>query len=128
MNPINGFCKEERLCGKTSIDTLFQTGKGFIVYPFRVVWLTVPKKGDFPCELLISAPKRKFKRANKRNRIKRCVREAYRLNKGALYQTLEKKEYNLQLALLYLDGTILESPEFDARLKTIFNNLMERLP
>ncbi|MDD2525180.1 MAG: ribonuclease P protein component [Bacteroidales bacterium] len=128
MNPTNGFCKEERLCGKTSIDTLFQKGKGFIVYPFRVVWLTVPKKGDFPCELLISVPKRKFKRANKRNRIKRYIREAYRLNKGILYQTLEKKEYNLDLALLYLDNTILESPEFDARMKTIFNNLAERLP
>ena len=58
---------------------------------------------------MISVPKRKFKRAVKRNRVKRLVREAYRLNKHGLITLLNRQNKRMDIAFLYLKD---ELPEF----------------
>jgi len=84
------FPKEEHLCRKKLIDELFsKQSSSFGVYPLRIVWMRSEEKTAAPPQVLISVSKRGFKRAVDRNRLKRLIREAYRLNK---YRLLEQPE------------------------------------
>ena len=85
------FSKKERLSSVKDIETLFKKGKSLFVFPLKVVF--IPKKLEEtkeeteqkiipPARLLISVSKRNFKKAVDRNRIKRQVREGYRLQKS----------------------------------------------
>lgn len=98
------FTKEERLCSKRKIDSLFHSGSSFIVYPFRAVYLVGPdQENPTPAQVIISVSKRRFKHAHERNRIKRLMREAYRLQKQEfLYQDLNKLSMHLNLAIQYV--------------------------
>ena len=83
--------KKERLNSKTLIERLFLGGsKSFPAFPLRVVYMSVePVEEDMAAaSILISVPKKRFKRAVKRNLVKRQVREAYRKNKHLLLDAL----------------------------------------
>lgn len=95
------FIKQERLAGKTAIDSLFSSGKSFFCYPFRMAYLITDDKLEqpHPCRVLINVPKRLHKTAVARNLLKRRIKEAYRLNKTEFYTQLG--EHKIQLAILY---------------------------
>ncbi|GHA68012.1 ribonuclease P protein component [Pontibacter akesuensis] len=80
------FSKEEHLCSKRLIALLFSKGSSFNLYPLRFVYLTPQELPPGSTQVLLSVSKRYFKRAVDRNRLKRQMREAYRLNKQALQQ------------------------------------------
>jgi ribonuclease P protein component len=98
------FTKEERLCSKRKIDSLFHSGSSFIVYPFRVVYLASPAQENlYPVQVILSVSKRRFKHAHDRNRIKRLIREVYRLQKNELlYDEVNKLSLNLDMAIQYV--------------------------
>jgi ribonuclease P protein component len=76
--------KTERLHAEKVIKELFNEGSSFFLYPFKVVFL---KKADLAGQVnqvLFSVSKKKIRRANGRNYIKRRLKEAYRLNKHVL--------------------------------------------
>ncbi len=75
------FKKPERLSREKLIQELFHKGSSFYLFPFKVIFL--PGKGA-ASQVLVSVPKSIFKRAVDRNRIKRRIREGYRLNKHKL--------------------------------------------
>ncbi len=78
------FKKTERICSKRIIDKLFAGGNPSIaIYPLRAVYMQVDSP-TAPVSILISVPKRRFHHAVDRNRMKRQVRETYRLNKHIL--------------------------------------------
>jgi len=90
--------KSERLCSKKVIGLLFNEGKSFLVFPFKIVFLETQLPATTPAQVAFSVSKKKFKRAVHRNRIKRLMREAYRLNKHELYKNTE----NRQLAVFFI--------------------------
>ncbi len=101
----NTLSKEERLFWKRSIDLLFAQGQSFMAYPLRVVYL-LADDCSLPPALLISVPKKRIKRAVKRNRIKRLVRETYRIRKHELTQSLADKNQRLFVAFLYVGNEV----------------------
>lgn len=81
----------ERLKSKKSIQELFRTGKSVKSFPFKLVYVPLEDSSD-PAQIqfTVSVSKRLFKSAVDRNRIKRLVREAYRLEKPDLLSTLNE--------------------------------------
>ena len=78
------FNKSERLCGHSLFTLLFKNGKSFSLSPFRVTWMVSRPSPDFPAPVRAAfiVPKRNFKKASQRNRIRRRMKEAYRLHKS----------------------------------------------
>ncbi|MDR3137788.1 MAG: ribonuclease P protein component [Tannerellaceae bacterium] len=79
--------KPERLSSKRHVDRIFAIGRSFLAYPLRVVYHPLDNDEQCPTAILVSVSKRRFKHAVDRNRIKRLLREAYRLNKHNLPRT-----------------------------------------
>ena len=89
---IYTFGKNEHLCKHLLIDLLFKGhAKAMTAWPIRMVYLLVDKKEEQEqsVQVLISVSKRFFKRAVKRNRVKRQIREAFRYNKMALEEQMK---------------------------------------
>jgi len=81
--------KEERLKSKKLIESLYQKGSSVKVFPLRMIFLQTAHTSNFPAQVGVSVAKRNFKLAVDRNRIKRLMRESYRLQKGIVYDHLE---------------------------------------
>lgn len=119
--PRNTFSKKERLYLNKDIEILFTHGKSFIAYPLRIVYTMREKEtdGNPSTSILISVSKKKFKRAVKRNRVKRLIREAYRLNKTLFNDIAIANNITLHIAFLYLKNELPDFPEIEkAILKT----------
>jgi ribonuclease P protein component len=124
-NPIEmKFRKSERLCSRKSIGKLFTAGNIIFHYPFRVLWLDAGETNHFPAKAAISVPKKKFKKAVDRNRIKRLVREAYRLNKGQLYDSLIKKGRNIEMIIVYIAGEEHDFNYINEKITGLFQKLL----
>ena len=101
------FSKEERLCNVRLIDKLYHSGSSFLLYPFRIVWLPEPLSTTMPIQVLISVPKKKFKRAVDRNLLKRRIREIYRLQKSEhLYPFFTERSASIILGINYIGKEI----------------------
>lgn len=83
------FTKAERLSKEKAIKELFEKGSSFYLYPFKVLHAPNPDKSKVN-QVLISVPSRQFKRAVDRNKIKRRIREAYRIQKEIINNKSEK--------------------------------------
>jgi len=119
------FSKEERLCSKKAIDALFHSGSSFIVYPYRVVYFFSSSE-VFEAKVIISVSKRRFKRAHDRNRIKRLMREAYRLQKSnVLYPFLMDKSLNLNFAIQYIAKEELSFKLLEEKMVKTLNQLVQ---
>ena len=95
------FAKEEKLTGKSHIDRLFGEGKSLGEYPFRVLYYFSEKPETFPARILIAVPGKKFKKATDRNRIRRRIREAYRLNRHLLTEESGKPIPCIHVGIIY---------------------------
>jgi len=102
------FRKADKLKSKKTIDELFGKGSSFSNYPFKVFWL--PKNKEAILQAAVGVSSRNFKKATDRNRIKRLMREAYRLQKEKLQQHLKEKDQQLSVFILYLGK---ELPEYE---------------
>ncbi|KAA6328423.1 Ribonuclease P protein component [termite gut metagenome] len=122
--------KTERLNRKSIIEKLFAGGaKSFSIFPLRVVFTSIDSnyKNIGTTAILISVPKKRFKRAVKRNRVKRQIREAYRKNKHALLHILEEKNLTLAIAFIYLDDKLVSSTEIEENINISLVRIIEKI-
>lgn len=82
--------QQERLKSKKLIGKLYEEGKSIKVFPLRMVYIQTEHTSKFPVQVGVSVPKRNFKSAVDRNRIKRLLREVYRKEKYTIYDTVNK--------------------------------------
>lgn len=97
----NTFGREEKLKSKKIIEQVFKQGKSFSKNGFTLVYFPVNLASFYPAQAGFTVSKVNFKRAVDRNRIKRLMREAYRLNKISLYQSLTASKQQIALMLIY---------------------------
>ncbi|WP_162902916.1 ribonuclease P protein component [Taibaiella koreensis] len=92
----------ERLKLRKQIETLFQTGEAFSVFPLRLVFRLTPAGAEdiAPVRAGFSIPKKRIRKAVGRNRIRRLLREAWRLQKHTLYQVIPEGK-QMHLFLIY---------------------------
>lgn len=120
--------KKERLNSRILIEKIFTGGsKSLPAFPLRIVYMQV--EGDHlpAATVLISVPKKRFKRAVKRNRVKRQIREAYRKNKEILLGPLASTGKKLAVAFIWLDNVLYESSAVEAKVKKLLQLTAERL-
>ena len=83
------FPKKERLKSKKIIDRLFLEGNTLMRFPLKLIYLKTPLSANTKVQVAVAVPKRSFGKAVTRNRIKRLMRESYRLNKAPVFNNLE---------------------------------------
>jgi ribonuclease P protein component len=127
--------KEERIYSKKIIDALFQgdRSRSLSAFPLRAVYMPLPSEQEASekstsetvarskAKILISVPKRCFKHAVKRNRVKRQIREAYRKHKSIV------GSYEIALAFIWLDNKLRDSEEVEDRVINLLHRIEEHL-
>lgn len=116
--------KQERLHSFGALRRLFSEGRGGFIYPLRYM-VYMEGAEDSSAEVLFSTPKKFLKRANKRNLIRRRMREAYRLNKGILLDS--GNEFEADIALIYSSKEVLDYQTIENATKKILHNIVERM-
>lgn len=124
------FQKKERLCSKRIIDTLFDGGsKSFSAYPLRAVFRSIPTETDQELvSVLVSVSKKHFKRAVKRNRAKRQIREAYRKNKSLIYEVLESNANapkHIAIAFLWQTDELMLTSVVESKMRSLLHRIAE---
>ena len=123
----NTLHKVERLDKKKIIEKMFAGGsRSFSVFPLRVVYLPVEEL-EADASILISVSKRRFKRAVKRNRVKRQIREAYRVIKHELLNILVERKCRLAIAFIYLSDQLVESSIIEDRMRIALVRITEKM-
>ena len=116
-----GLNKKERVSSKRMIDKLFEgtNHRSLTSFPIRLVYMEAERalSNDAGAQIMVSVPKRFFKRAVKRNRVKRQIREAYRHNKQILP---DREGKTLVLAFIWMDDQLHESAEIEKKVKDLY--------
>lgn len=116
----NKLTREERLKSKVCIDLLFKEGKGTVKFPIKIQYMPLDKPMH---QVAFTAPKRNFKRAVDRNRIKRQMREAYRTNKHILYN---KRIPSQAIFFIYIGREMPIYANLEKRMRQCLNELVKK--
>ena len=117
------FTKTEKLKSRKLIGQLFDEGQYLKATPLQVVYLAVDHDGDYLVKAGFSVSKRYFKNAVDRNRIKRIMRESYRLNKHKLYEQCTKKHV---LMFIYTTNELHDFMTINDSLNKLLNTLIKK--
>lgn len=122
--------KAERLSLQRELDLLFNREKpaeSFMAYPLRVVFVEQKPASGASVAILASAPKKKFKHAVDRNRLKRLIREACRLHKAALCAAMQQKDSGVLVGFLYVGDTLCTYDTMEAAMRKALNTLIHKM-
>jgi ribonuclease P protein component len=116
--------KKERLKNPKLIEKLFLEGKSISVFPFRLIYLETTFEDGSKIKTGVSVSKRNFKKAVDRNRIKRLLREAYRLNKPEYFNNITT---SYALMILYIGKDTTDFDSVNSKLKLLFSTFLEKI-
>ncbi|MDL2322482.1 ribonuclease P protein component [Bacteroidales bacterium OttesenSCG-928-A17] len=126
------FKKEERISSKREIGFLFENGTSFIAYPLRIVYVEKETSEGSRFSVLVSVSKKKFKRAVKRNRVKRLIREAYRLNKSVLWDSIAEDKFVscpfLNIAFIFVGNDMPDFEQVESAMKKALFSIQQKYP
>ena len=112
--------KDEKLKSQKAIEQLFAEGKSVSAYPLRMVYLDKQSQ----LKVGVSVSKRNFKLAVHRNRVKRLLREGYRLNKNLL---IDNKLDHYTLMILYISKEMPDFKIIDKKMKALLTKFNDQV-
>lgn len=115
------FGKEYKLCGKTSIDALFQEGKTIKSFPIKLIFRKVEMHAEQ--KFLFVVPKKMIRKAHDRNYLKRCMREIVRKNKAIFTE----QETSVHVGILYLQQQRLPYKQLEQKLVNALSMFANKL-
>ncbi|MFI1772583.1 ribonuclease P protein component [Thalassobellus citreus] len=116
--------KKEKLKSKKLIDLLFTEGQSVSAYPLRLVYMPTTFNEDLMAKTGLSVSKRNFKTAVDRNRIKRLLRESYRLNKTTYFNNLTTQH---AFMILYIGKDKPTLAQVENRMKLLFEKFQDKV-
>lgn len=123
----NSFGRSEKIKGKTKLDALFKAGHSFHVFPLRITYSFLPEKEKSQVRVGVTASKKIYKKAVDRNRIKRLLRESYRLQKEELAAAATQKKMDCLVFFMYTHKEILSFEEVKAAMAKALVTLQQKL-
>lgn len=122
----NTLGRSEKLKSRKIIEGLFTKGESLFLHPFKLLYQIVSLDTKFPAQIAVSVPKRNFKKAADRNKVKRLIREAYRLNKAELYNFLTASNQQCAFIVVYCDDKILTYHEIEVKIKKLIQRFINK--
>ena len=123
-----GYHKKEKLKSRTELQAIFTTGKSFSVFPLKVFFIERDNMDtSVPVRAGVGVSSKHFKKAVDRNRIKRLLREAYRLEKQNLYEALATQPKNISVFFLYLDKELPDYTLLREKMKEGLEKLIKKI-
>lgn len=116
--------KKEKLKSKKLIDQLFEEGQSVSAFPLRLVYLQTTFNDDVIAKTGVSVSKRNFKKAVDRNRVKRLLREVYRLNKTVYFNNITT-QYTFMILYIGKDKPTLT--QIESRMKHLFEKFSDKV-
>ena len=127
MGSLHTFHKLEKLSHKSSIDAIFQKkGKSIFKPPILFVYFKTDLRTPYPCQIMVSVGKRKFKSAVHRNQIKRQITDIYRLQKHLIYEVIPE-DTKYALGILYLDNKMPSHSILEQNLTLAIDEFIKRI-
>ncbi len=117
------FPKKEKLKNKKLFEQLFSEGKSMSAFPIKLLYTKAVFDDDVSIKVGVVAPKKKFKTAVKRNRVKRLLREVYRSNKPLVFNNIEG---NYAFLFLYLSNKMPNYEEVDGAMKELLKTFLKK--
>ncbi len=108
------------------MEVLFKKGNSLMSHPVKLIFIAPPEDYHFALQAMFVVPKRNFKKAHDRNKLKRRMKEVYRVNKNELFQSLELSGNKLLLAFLYTGKKKEEYAIIEIAIKTLIKNVIKR--
>jgi ribonuclease P protein component len=134
MAKIFTYQQQDKLKSRKQLQNLFALGKSLSNAPLRLIYTLeniADEKISNPVPLVlqagVGAPTKQFKKAVQRNRVKRLLREAYRLELPAFKAQLPLQGMRLNIFILYMEATVLTQIEINAKMKLILDQLVKRI-
>lgn len=121
------FKKEERLCSRQLIDRLYNEGHRLMAFPYSVQWMKVEKPLPVSCQVMIVAPKRKFRHAVDRNHVRRLTRECYRLRKPTFYEFLDEHNLHIVFSMVYIHNEIMSYEQLGHKMDKLLSLLEKEI-
>ena len=119
------FRKAEKICNQKQIDLLFSEGKSIRSGMFRLHYLLTDAPAIPAVQLLIAVPKKKLRHAVTRNRMKRLIRESYRLHKQNVIELFSSKNKHCNIAIVFTGQQCISQMETHAAIKELLDRLIK---
>lgn len=121
------FHKNERLKSHKAIEALFKKGQSFGQYPLRLVYTPWESHNHkYPIQISVSVPKKKFPKAVHRNRIRRQIKDAWRLNKNWLYKRLPPESPAAAMMIIYVAKEPLPYEEIERSVRIMTRRFLKK--
>jgi ribonuclease P protein component len=134
MAKIFTYQKQDKLKSRKQMQNLFALGKSMSNAPLRLIYTleniaeeNPSNPGPLVLQAGVGAPTKQFKKAVQRNRVKRLLREAYRLELPAFRAQLPANGIRLNIFILYMEANVLPQIEINVKMKLILDQLVKRI-